>query len=132
MYCRNCGKEISDYTQFCTYCGANKNQGTQSGYSAAPTMSPEVKSVSVAALIWGIVAVVVCQLPLGFIFGIIGQRKAREAAEMGIENGMVKAGRIMSKIGLIVGIVLTAFWILYILFIVGMLATVAVGSTYWN
>ncbi|HPR76949.1 MAG TPA: zinc-ribbon domain-containing protein, partial [Oscillospiraceae bacterium] len=106
MYCSNCGREIADNVQFCTYCGARRGQP-----GSAPAMSPETKGASVSALVWGIVAVVVCQLPLGFIFGIIGQNKAREAAEMGIENGMVKAGRIMSKVGLIVGIVMSVFWV---------------------
>lgn len=126
MYCRNCGKELAENNQFCTYCGVRR--GSQSEY-ASPALSPEGKGAAVSALVWGIVAVVVCQLPLGFIFGIIGQNKVREAEKMGIENGMVKAGRVMSLIGLIVGIIMTVFWAIFLLVMVGLL-TFAVSYPY--
>ena len=127
MYCSNCGREIADDVQFCNYCGARRGQP-----GSAPAMSPEVKGASVSALVWGIVAVVTCQLPLGFIPGIIGLKKAEIATQLGAVNGMAKAGKIMSKVGVIVGGVLTAVWILYILFIIGLVGVASAYSYYWN
>ena len=125
MYCRNCGRELTGNNRFCTHCGADRSR-------TGSAMSPEVKDLSISALVWGIVAVVFCQLPLSFIFGIIGQSKAREAAQKGIENGMVKAGRIMSMIGLILGIVFTVFWAVFFLIMIGFL-TFAVSTPHlWN
>lgn len=129
MYCRNCGREIADHVRFCTYCGTDRNQPV---YSAAPSLSPEANNTATAALVWGIVAVVFCQLPLGFIFGIVGQNKVREAEKMGIENGMVKAGRIMSLIGLIVGIVMTVFWAIFFLVMIGFFTFAVSNAYYWN
>ena len=83
-------------------------------------------------MVWGIVSVVLCQLPLSFIFGIIGQNKVREAEKRGIENGMVKAGRITSLIGLILGIAFTVFWAIFFMVMIGLL-TFAVSAPYvWN
>ncbi|HNX14871.1 MAG TPA: zinc-ribbon domain-containing protein [Oscillospiraceae bacterium] len=127
MYCRNCGRELTDNNQFCTYCGMNRNHGY-----AAPSMPPEARDISTAALVWGIVAVVFCQLPLSFIFGIIGQNKVKEAEKMGIENGMVKAGRIMSLIGLILGIAFTVFWAIFLLIMVGLFTFAVSSPLIWN
>lgn len=48
MYCRNCGKEISNGTNFCNYCGAAQNnssaQDTQSFYQTNEAQHPPVDS----------------------------------------------------------------------------------------
>ncbi|MBR0351633.1 MAG: hypothetical protein IJH53_00305 [Oscillospiraceae bacterium] len=71
-------------------------------------------------LTMGILAVVTCGWGiLGIIFGAIGKNKARAYVDAyGQTTGQVKAGSIMSKIGFIVGIVMTVIWVIYIIAIV--------------
>ncbi|MBR4197151.1 MAG: DUF4190 domain-containing protein [Bacteroidales bacterium] len=80
---------------------------------------------AVASMVLGILSIVLGCSPVGIILGPIGMSKARKAFAIdeqypGYYNGqgMAKAGKITSIIGLILGILGTIFWILYILFIV--------------
>lgn len=55
---------------------------------------------------------------LGIIFGAIGRSKAKAYVDYyGETTGQVKAGSIMSKIGFIVGIIMTVIWVLYIILV---------------
>jgi len=55
---------------------------------------------------------------LGIIFGAIGKNKAKAYVDYyGETTGQVKAGSIMSKIGFIVGIIMTVIWVLYIILV---------------
>ncbi len=72
-------------------------------------------------LTWGIVAAASCWTGvLGIIFGIIARNKVNLYLEQnnGETCGQVTAGSITSKVGLIAGIVMTVFWVCYILFFV--------------
>lgn len=74
-------------------------------------------------LTFGILALAFCGGGiLGIIFGAIGKNKAKAYVDYyGETTGQVKAGSIMSKIGFIVGIVMTVILAIYIiLMIVGM------------
>ena len=71
-------------------------------------------------LTMGILAVAFCCTVyfsfLGIVFGAIGKSKAKAyAASCGEPSGQVKAGSIMSKIGFIVGIVVTAILVLVLI-----------------
>ena len=81
----------------------------------------DVKPSSVLTM--GILSVVFASIPylnfLGIIFGAIGKSKAASfVAAYGPTDGKVKAGSIMSKIGFIVGIILT---IVFTIFIIGII-----------
>ncbi len=67
-------------------------------------------------LTWGIVAAATCWTGiLGIVFGCIGRNKAQAyVAAYGMTTGQVKTGSILSKVGLIVGIVMTVIWAIYI------------------
>ena len=55
---------------------------------------------------------------LGIIFGAIGKNKAKAYVDYyGETTGQVKAGSIMSKIGFIVGIIMTVILVLYIILV---------------
>ncbi|HPF56715.1 MAG TPA: zinc-ribbon domain-containing protein, partial [Clostridiales bacterium] len=82
MFCENCGKEIRDGSVFCTYCGAQTTSYQQSDYYTSSNVSPGAKGAAISAMVWGIVALVTCQLPLGFIVGIVGMNKYRLAEEL--------------------------------------------------
>lgn len=78
-----------------------------------------------ASMVLGILSIVLGCNPVGIILGPIGMSKARKAFAIDEQypgyytgQGMAKAGKITSIIGLILGILGTIFWIVYILFIV--------------
>jgi len=114
MYCRNCGREIRDDAEYCTYCGAQINSAQpeyrQAGYSSS-AVSPAAKGAAVSAMVWGIVALATCQLPLGFIVGIVGMNKYRFAEALGMTAGMARAGKIMSIVGIVLGAISSVYWI---------------------
>ncbi len=100
----------------------------QPGYAQVPYESPEGKSAATSALVWGILSFVLCAVPiLGFVFGIIGIKKANAAKRLGVKNGMVTAGLVLAIIGLIAGIFWTIYWIV---FIVGLIAVGSYSSYY--
>ena len=86
----------------------------------------QVAPTSVAALVLGILSISFSSLVIpGIILGIIGKRKAQEGYDAIAANpnlykgeGLLKAGRITSKIGFFVSLGFILFWILYILFLV--------------
>ena len=86
----------------------------------------QVAPTSVAALVLGILSISFSSLVIpGIILGIIGKRKAQEGYDAIAANpnlykgeGLLKAGRITSKIGFFVSLGFILFWILYILFFV--------------
>lgn len=80
---------------------------------------------AVASMVLGILSIVLGCNPVGIILGPIGMSKAKKAFAIDQQypgyytgQGMAKAGKITSVIGLILGIVGTIFWIAYILFFV--------------
>ena len=73
-------------------------------------------------LTYGILASALCGTGImGIIFGVIGRKKVNQylLENNGMTCGQVTAGSITSRVGLIIGIVMTVFWVCYVLFIVG-------------
>ena len=78
MFCKSCGREIAEGTQFCPYCGASQN----SANNVATTQ--ESKVWGILSLIFGILGGL-----LGLVFGIVGLCTYKE-----------KQNRLMCKIGI--------------------------------
>jgi hypothetical protein len=86
----------------------------------------QLAPTAIASLVLGILSINFALLVIpGFILSAIGKRKANEgyeaiAANPGIYTGegMLKAGRITSKIGFILSFVGIAYWLCYIIFFV--------------
>ncbi len=77
MYCKNCGKEIEEGTQYCPYCGISQN---------------EINNISnKESNIWGVLSLIFGILGglLGLVFGIVGLCTYKE-----------KQNRLMCKIGI--------------------------------
>ncbi|MBQ7599726.1 MAG: hypothetical protein IJU57_03525 [Clostridia bacterium] len=70
-------------------------------------------------LVFGILALVLAELGIpGIIIGAIGRSKGKKFIQAGgTLTGASKVGYILSLIGLILGIVMTVFWIIYIIVI---------------
>ena len=142
MFCQNCGNQIADNTNVCPFCGAptgaapvNNNQQPNYGYQqpqpqyqAQPQQpvvnaTPQMEAQSKSVLTFGILAIAFgCSFFLSFlgiIFGAIAGRKANEFIGMcGVLYGRAKVGKILGKIGLILGIVLTVFFVIYLFAII--------------
>ena len=141
MFCVKCGTKLSDGSNFCGICGAP----VETVVNEAPTIEetpveeapveevtapdPERESLKAKAasdaLRWGILSVVFGMEGflvtfLGIIFATKGFKKADWFAYLnnGTLSGKAKTGRILSKVGLILSIVMTVVWAFYILYFV--------------
>ena len=127
MFCQQCGAQIPDNTIFCPYCSAEQQPLSPQPYNAAPVNplanDPEASADASPVLTWGIIGLAFASSFylsfLGIIFSAIGRSKANAyQAKYGILFGKSKVGSILSKIGLILGIVLTVFLVIYIVGII--------------
>ncbi|MDR0273093.1 MAG: DUF4190 domain-containing protein [Clostridiales bacterium] len=75
---------------------------------------------AVASLVLGILSIVFCQAcGLGTIMAIIGLILGRNyLIEVDGNDGIAKAGKITSIVGLVLGILAIIFWIVYFLFFI--------------
>jgi hypothetical protein len=86
----------------------------------------QLAPTAIASLVLGILSIHLSSLIIpGFILSAIGKRKAYEGYEAIAANpnvykgeGFLNAGRITSKVGLILSFVWIPFWIFYIVFYV--------------
>ena len=96
----------------------NNNVNVEPAYNATPAATAQDNSMK--AMIFGIIALVLSELGVpGLIFAILGKKEAAKyAASFGQLAGKAKLGSIFSKIGLVLSIIMTVFWVLYFLIIV--------------
>lgn len=119
MYCTKCGAVADDNATVCPNCGQPLNAAQPQQQVYQPTVQPAQPQPSI--LPWGILSVAFAELGiLGIIFGAIGRSKAKNYP--GTLTGAAKVGAILSKVGLILGIVMTVFWVLYIIILVAILS----------
>ena len=114
--CTYCGALVDNTEEVCPQCSAplRPTKPAKQAKLLAPT--------AIASLVLGILSIHFCSLIIpGFILSAIGKRKAYEGYDAIAANpdtytgeGMLNAGRITSKVGLILSIVMIPFWILYI------------------
>ena len=120
MYCISCGAEIPEGSEFCIKCGASQTEPLQAVPVDAEYCAPDGQSVTPTnVLVWAIVGLsFACTFYLSFlgiIFSAIGIKKFKAYNESGAPySTKVKVGGILSKVGLGVGIGLTALFLLYL------------------
>ncbi|MEE1105941.1 MAG: hypothetical protein UH083_08270 [Ruminococcus sp.] len=127
MNCQYCGMNV-DGKAFCPQCGARVQAPAQPSYNynggynqpAAPQGNPT------NVLVFGILGLALSGLGIvGLIFSIIGLKKANNyIATYGNISNQVRIGRRLAIAGMIVSIIMTVIWVLYIVIIV-----VAVASS---
>ncbi len=89
------------------------------------------EKLSKQSLIFGIISLVLAEGGiLGIIFGAIGKAKAKAFAAQneGIVTGKAKVGKILSTLGLVFGIIMTIFWVIYIIVIAAAAANGALSN----
>ncbi len=116
--CAYCGALVDKTNENCPECCAPLKQAN-SVCKPCKTVHPS----AIASLVLGILSINFSSLIIpGFILSAIGKRKANEGYEAIAADpeaftgeGMLNAGRITSKVGLIISIVMIPIWIFYII-----------------
>ena len=128
--CPYCGTLVDKTEEVCPQCYAPLKQtqnipepskGVEGLAKPAKQQARLLAPTAVASLVLGILSINFSSLVIpGFILAAIGKRKANEGYDAIASNpdvysgeGMLNAGRITSKVGLILSIVMIPFWILY-------------------
>ena len=127
--CPYCGTLVDKTEEVCPQCSAPLRP-TQKAKVPEPVEGPAKQAkllapTAIASMVLGILSINFSSLIVpGFILSAIGKRKAYEGYDAIAANpdtytgeGMLNAGRITSKVGLILSIVMIPFWILYIVII---------------
>ena len=127
--CPYCGTLVDKTEEVCPQCSAPLRP-TQKAKVPEPVEGPAKQAkllapTAIASMVLGILSINFSSLIIpGFILSAIGKRKAYEGYDAIAANpdtytgeGMLNAGRITSKVGLILSIVMIPFWILYIVII---------------
>lgn len=128
--CPYCGTLVDKTEEVCPQCYAplkqtqntpEPSEGVEGPTKPAKQQAKLLAPTAVASLVLGILSINFSSLIIpGFILAAIGKRKANEGYDAIVSNpdvysgeGMLNAGRITSKVGLILSIVMIPFWILY-------------------
>ena len=145
-YCAHCGSALQDTDAFCTNCGASSVEKADSGFATAyrpeagfnpadtqstplnatdfidPVVAAENKKNATKALVFGILSLVLCYIPiLNIIFAILAKgtgKKVLANNPTGVAKVFARIGNILGIVGLALSIFYTVFWELYILYIV--------------
>ena len=123
MYCASCGKEMNDGERFCSNCGAAVAAPVEVVPAEVVVAPAKPRIDTNPILVHGILALAFASTPfiswLGIIFGVITKKKLRNYLNQGYElTGKPLVGKILGKIGLILGIALSVFWVLYFAYFV--------------
>ena len=133
MFCSHCGSEIENGARFCQNCGAsadatkNEEKMSYEPIDLTDTIAEKAKDeaagsalgTGIAAIIFGLIVSLLNFI--GIILGAVGIGKANAVeAQFGELPPKARVGKILSTVGLISGILMTIFWIFYIIFIVAL------------
>lgn len=102
---------------------------------AEPAVDPTLNGMSKSILIFGIIGLAFsCSFYLsllGIIFSAIGKGKVKAFLAAGGQlTGKAKVGNILAKVGLILGIVLTVFFVIWLIVII--VAAISNGSAHYS
>ncbi len=118
MYCKKCGKIISDDSSFCPHCGATCSKPQSSSYNA-PTnyyqdssSRHEAHGVNVVGIIGFVLSIICLFIDLYCIISIIATicslMGLSQSDETGLK-GLCVAGLVIGLIGVVLGIVFNFF-----------------------
>ena len=113
MYCRNCGKELAEDANFCSFCGCNvleaaptsTNSGAEVVWKVFARISriTGIVSIPLAIYTFGIIGIE------GFVLGVIASRAKDEKVK-----SEARAGIVLNTIAMVLGIIFAIFLVLYI------------------
>lgn len=144
QFCTKCGGVVPEGSAFCPNCGepvAQAAQPQQPQYQQPAYQQPVYQqpvyqpTANVGAqpnlLVFGILSLVF-SVVVGIILGAIGRSKGKAyIAQGGQLTGASKVGFILCKVGLILSIIATVFFVIYMIAIGAGLATYKSYSSYY-
>ena len=125
MLCPKCGAPLNENFRVCPRCGAMA-QGQDASVTSNSTYNGPLGDPK-PVLVWGILSLAFSLTFfasfLGIIFGIVGRKKANAYNEFthNAPAKQVKIGRKLSLAGIITGSVITAIFLIYIMFIAALI-----------
>lgn len=128
-FCKNCGSQIDDGSKFCSVCGASQESTEQQQPSEPIYTEPVIPKASgilnVGMLVWSIIDLIMCCVPLGIV-SLIMTIMAQNAASAQEEASKLKTAKICNLIGTIATGVLLIIYI--VLIAVGFAVGLSEGS----
>ena len=126
-FCRNCGQKLDENTKFCPECGANQEVGKDDAKvedftvdtsaifdNAEPAVAPASGKLNVGLLVWSILNIVFCCLPLAIV-SLVFTTSAKDAPNAQEEEKKLKVARTCNIINTAV---VGGLFLLYFLFAV--------------
>ena len=121
-YCSNCGAKLEENAKFCLACGTPVEQTETTDApvaDATPAPAKASGNLNVAQLVWSIINLILCCMPLG-IAGLILTIFAKDAPSAEEEAKKLKTAKTCNLIGSIGG----GLWVI-ISFVISVLAGLA-------
>ena len=125
MFCQKCGKEISDDSTFCVFCGSRTNADSACGGSSfgyyANQVKKEVNRYNIWSIAGFILAVVPVVIPLG-IFSLITGISAIVISSISLKQikNTGEKGNVLAILGIIFGAVFSLYGIFLALVFAGL------------
>ena len=125
MFCQKCGKEISDDSTFCVFCGSRTNADSACGGSSfgyyANQVKREVNRYNIWSIAGFILAVVPVVIPLG-IFSLITGISAIVISSISLKQikNTGEKGNVLAILGIIFGAVFSLYGIFLALVFAGL------------
>ena len=126
MFCQKCGKEISDDSTFCVFCGSRTNADSACGGSSfgyyANQVKREVNRYNIWSIAGFILAVVPVVIPLG-IFSLITGISAIVISSISLKKikNTGEKGNVLAILGIIFGAVFFLYGIFLALVFAGLI-----------
>lgn len=125
MFCQKCGKEISDDSTFCVFCGSRTNADSACGGSSfgyyANQVKREVNRYNIWSIAGFILAIVPVVIPLG-IFSLITGISAIIISSISLKQikNTGEKGNVLAILGIIFGAVFSLYGIFLALVFAGL------------
>lgn len=125
MFCQKCGKEISDDSTFCVFCGSRTNADSACGGSSfgyyANQVKREVNRYNIWSIAGFILAIVPVVIPLG-IFSLITGISAIVISSISLKQikNTGEKGNVLAILGIIFGAVFSLYGIFLALVFAGL------------
>ena len=116
-YCPQCGKPIADDVAFCPNCGASLKTTVQAQPQAAQTQPADPGTKPDNHLVWSIITILFCCMPLGVYALILGNdvNNLWNAGRYAEARDKADKSKKMNLIGLIIGGI---GWFIYVIYMV--------------
>ncbi len=114
-FCPNCGKQAENNENFCAACGTALNHEENNSTSEPinfNTAPKQPKALNTTQLVWSIINLVLCCMPLG-IAALICTILAKDATDVLNEEKYLKTAKTCNIIATIVGVVVFVFSFIY-------------------